>query len=203
MRYSKKTLSSICEVQSGYTARGRLEPVLAGGVPAIQLRDLKGEDPFDPSVAALYQLDQSFDRYWAKAGDVLFRSRGDRNTAVVIAPESAGAAIAVLPLIVLRPNRDVVDPRYLAWAINHPPAQRHFDKCALGTSMRMIPKAALDDLEVELPDLGTQKLIVELDALARHEHELAYELADKKLELMGFALLQQAQRAQSLSGTCH
>lgn len=196
MRYSQKTISSICQVQSGYTARGRLEPVLEGGVPAIQLRDLQGEDPLDPSSASLYQLDQSFDRYWAKAGDVLFRSRGDRNTAVVIAPESTGAAIAVLPLIILRPNRDVIDPRYLAWAINHPLAQRYFDKCALGTSMRMIPKAALDNLEVELPDLGTQKLIVEVDALARREHELTHELADKKFELVGFALLHRAQRLQ-------
>lgn len=63
--------------------------------------------------------------------------------------------------------------------------------------MRMIPKAALDDLEVELPDLGTQKLIVEVDELARREYELVHKLADKKLEMMGLALLQRAQRLQA------
>jgi len=198
MSYSQK-LPSICEVRSGYTAKGRLEPVLEGGVPAIQLRDLKGDQPFDPSGAALYQLDRSFDRYWTQAGDVLFRSRGDRNTAVMIPPNSTGAAIAVLPLIVLRPNQDVVYPRYLAWFINQPTTQRYFDKCARGTNMRMIPKAALDDLEVELPDLNTQKLIAELDVLARREHELAHELADKKFELMGLALLQQARKMPTQS----
>ena len=160
----------------------------------MQLRDLEDEQNFDPSSAPLYQLGDAVERYLATPGDLLFRSRGERNTAVVIAPQSTTAAVAVLPLIVLRPNRDLVDPHYLAWAINQTATQRYFDKYAVGTSMRMIPKAALDGLEVELPDLGTQKLISELDALARRERELAHELADKKFEMMSLALLHQAQR---------
>jgi hypothetical protein len=196
MKYSKKTnLASICQIQSGYTARNRLEPVVEGGVPAIQLRDLNGEEDYDPAGAVLYPLAPSFERYWAGPGDVLFRSRGERNTAVVIAPDSNAAAIAILPLIVLRPNKNLVDSRYLAWAINHSITQRYLDKCALGTNIRMIPKAALDELEVELPDLETQRLITSIDTLARREHQLAHELADRNFELTGLALLKQTQRA--------
>jgi hypothetical protein len=197
MTYSTK-LSTICDIQSGYTARGALKTAPEGGVPAVQLRDLHGEDDFDPASAPLYPLGGPLERYWAGAGDLLFRSRGERNTAVLIAPNSTKAAVAILPLIVLRPNRDVVDSRYLAWFIKQPEAQRHFDKCAYGQRLRMIPKACLDDLEVELPDLDTQKLIVEIDTLARHEHALAYRLADKKLELMSFALLTRARKSPAL-----
>lgn len=189
-------LSSVCEVQTGYTARGRLEPTLKGGVPGIQLRDLKGEEDFDPAGASLYPLGPSFGRYWAGPGDILFRSRGEPNTAVAIAPDSSAAAIAILPLIVLRPDRNLVGPRYLAWFINQPLSQRYFAKCAQGTRIRMIPKACLDDLEVAVPDLETQRLIVEIDSLARREHALARQLADKKLELTSFALLRQARNAQ-------
>jgi hypothetical protein len=198
MSYSAKTipLSTICEVQTGYTARTRLEPAKDGGIPAVQLRDLHGEEEYDPSEAALYILGPSFERYWAGPGDVLFRSRGERNTAVAIAHGAKGAAVAVLPLIVLRPNPDLVDARYLTWFINQGASQRYFDKCARGTSLRMIPKGCLDDLKVSVPDLATQRLVVELAELARREHALAVELADRKLELTSFALLRQVRNAQ-------
>lgn len=198
MIHSKKTakLSTLCAIQSGYTARSRLEATAKGGVPAIQLRDLQGEETFDPSGLPRYPLTGSFDRYWAGPGDVLFRSRGERNTAVPIAPEASGAAIALLPLLVLRPKRDLVEAQYLAWFINQPDTQRYFDKCARGTRLRMIPKNCLDDLVVPVPDLETQRLIVETDRLARREHALAVQLADKKLELTRFALLRQMRNAQ-------
>jgi hypothetical protein len=198
MIYSTKIcrLSSVCEIQSGYTARSRLEPTGEGGVPAIQLRDLHGEEDFDPAGVPLYALGPSFERHWAGPGDILFRSRGERNTAVAIAAGTKGAAIAVSPLIVLRPDREIIDPKYLAWFVNQPGSQRHFDKCARGTRLRMIPKGCLDDLEVAVPDLATQRLIVEVDSLARHEHALAHQLADKKLELTSFALLAQVRKAQ-------
>lgn len=198
MVYSTKSvkLSTVCQVQTGYTARSRLEPAEDGGVPAIQLRDLRGDEDYDPSDAPLYELGPSFGRYWAKPGDVLFRSRGEQNTAVAIAPGAKGAAIAVLPLIILRPKPDIIDTRYLAWFINQPASQRYFDKCARGTRLRMIPKGCLDDLEVAVPDLATQRLVAELAALARREHELAVRLADKKLELTSFALLAQVRDAR-------
>ena len=87
MIYSKKTISAICDVQSGYTARSGLKTAPEGGVPTVQLRDLRGEDDFDPASAPLYPLGESLEHYWARAGDLLFRSRGERNTAVLIAPD--------------------------------------------------------------------------------------------------------------------
>lgn len=196
MSYSTKTsLAAICDVQSGYTARTGLTPT-PDGVAAVQLRDLRGEADFDPATAETYPLGPSLERYEVGAGDILFRSRGDRNTAVLVTPTSDRKAVAIQPLTVLRPRQDIVDPRYLAWYINQPMTQRYFDGCAHGTAMRMIPRVSLDTLEIPLPDLPTQKLIVELDALARREQALAHQLADKKMELTRFALLAQVRKAQ-------
>jgi hypothetical protein len=199
MSYSAKSerLADLCEVQTGYTVRSGLRETKAGGVPAIQLRDLRGENELDPTGLPLYGLGPSFDRYWARPGDVLFRSRGDRNTAVLITGTAKAGAIAVLPLIILRSDRQRVEPAYLTWFINQPETQRYFDKCAqLGTTMRLIPKNCLDELEVAVPDLATQRLIVEIDALARRERDLTHQLADKRQKLTEFALLQQARNAQ-------
>lgn len=200
MIYSAETrkLSSVCDIQIGYTVKSRLEPIAEGGVPAIQLRDLEGEADFDPAGLPAYPLAMSFERYWARPGDVLFRSRGDRNTAVVVAPDAKTAAIAILPLMVLRPNRDLVEPRYLAWFINQPASQNYFARCAHGTRMRMIPKGCLDDLEVALPDIATQRLVVEIDMLARRERALMQQLADKRFEIANLALLRQVRSAGTI-----
>lgn len=198
MTYRDKSyrLASLCEIQTGYTARSRLEPVPQGEIPALQLRDLQGQEELDLRAAPLYALEGHVDRYRAGPGDVLFRSRGEQNTAIAIAGDIANAAVAVMPLMVLRPKRELVDPRYLAWFINQPSSQRYFDSCARGTGLRMIPKQCLDDLEVPVPDLPTQRLVVEIDSLARRERALTLQLADKKLELTRFALLRQVRSAQ-------
>jgi len=191
-RIKSDSLATLCEIQTGYTARGRLQPIKSGGVPAIQLRDLQGEDELDPACLPNYNLGPAVERYWAKSGDVLFRSRGDRNTAVLVSEKTDSPAVALLPLIVLRPYRQCLEPAYLVWFINQPESQRYFDKCAHGTSMRMISRRCLDDLQVAVPDIATQRRIVEIDSLARRERELMHELADKKLELTRSALLAQA-----------
>ena len=104
--------------------------------------------------------------------------------------------MAVLPLVVLHPRRDLIDPAYLAWFINQPLAQRYLDKSAQTSGLRMIPKTALDGLPLTVPDLATQRLIVAVHALAREEQTLAQRLADKKREFLEFALLRQARNAQ-------
>lgn len=198
-RQISKPLAAVCYIQSGLTVKRGLKPFpeeIAGGIPAIQLRDVS--DKYERGLAGLdrYKLEGSVARYEVRGGDVLFRSRGPRNEAILITPQTEGTAVAVQPLLILRPIPNVLDPRYLAWFINQPHAQRHFDGCARGTSMRMIPKRCLEELEIALPELETQKRIAEISALAAQEHALAIRLAEKKLEFTNFALLEQVQNAR-------
>jgi len=190
-------LADACTIHTGYTARGRLEPATAGGVPAIQLRDISPEGLVDPERLTRVQLDGLADRYFVRAGDVVFRSRGERNTASALDGRLQEPALAVLPLMVLRPKRDVVTPQYLAWVINQPPAQRHFDVAARGTNIRMIPRSSLDDLELDVPDIETQERIVAVDALAERERELARLAADTRRKMMGLLLVERANRPRT------
>lgn len=185
-------LGDACDIHTGYTARGRLEPTVAGGVLAIQLRDIPASGLIDPALLARVQLDEPAHRYLVRAGDVVFRSRGERNTASALDERLREPALAVLPLIVLRPRRDVVTPEYLAWAINQPPAQRHFDSAARGTNIRMIPRSSLDDLELDVPDLETQTKIVAVDNLAERELGLSIAAAESRRRLTGLFLVERA-----------
>jgi hypothetical protein len=98
--------------------------------------------------------------------------------------------------MILRPRLGVVTPQYLAWAINQPQAQRHFDAAACGTNMRMVPRASLEHLELDVPDIDTQQKIVAIDALSERERILSFLASEKRRELTSRTL---SERAKSLS----
>ncbi len=193
-------LRDVCDVQMGYTPRGRLDPADVGGLPAIQLGDLGPDGGIDPMGLTRYLLDGVPERYLVREGDVLFRSRGERNTATVLDHRLAEPALAVLPIVVLRPNREMIEPMFLGWAINQGPAQRHFDRTARGTGLRMVPKSSLDHLEIDVPDLAIQRAIVELDMLAAEEQQLTSLLAERRRHLMSCLLVDLAKTSRAPGG---
>lgn len=187
-------LAELSDIHSGYTARGRLDPLPKGGVPALQLRDVGTNGEALAPASQRYDLDKLSDRYFVRGGEVVFRSRGEPNAAAAI-PDTLPEPMAVIvPLVIVRPDKNRVLHEYLAWAINQPDAQRRLGAEAQGTSLRMVPMAVLGNLEIAVPDLPTQKRIVELDALARQEGQLLRQLATRRGELFS-AILGEAAKA--------
>jgi len=188
-------LSDLCALQMGYTARSRLELASDGGVLALQLRDISADGEIGLATLSRVQLPDLSERYMVGNGDVVFRSRGERTTATVIDESMHEQAVAILPLIILRPDPSIITPQFLAWSINLPANQRHLDVSAQGSSIRMVPKSALDHLRIDVPDLATQRRIVAAANLARREATLAANLAEKSLFLTTLALADAAKRA--------
>ena len=188
-------LRELSDIHSGYTARGRLEPLPEGGVPALQLRDVGTEGATPGPDFQRYDLGKLPDRYFVRGGEVVFRSRGEPNAAAAIRDPLPEPAVVIVPLVIVRPDRARVLPEYLAWAINQPDAQRRLGAEAQGTSLRMIPMAVLENLEIAVPDLPTQKRIVELNALARQEGKLLRQLAARREELVSAILGEAAKTA--------
>lgn len=187
-------LSEVCDVRSGYTARERLRVLeFGGGVPAIQLGDFGADGEF-PSRLTRYDVDQLPNRYFISGGEVVFRSRGQVTAAMAVPTAMSEPVLVVSPLMVVRPRREALLPEYLAWAINQLDAQRRLGAAAQGTGLRMIPMAVLEDLEIAVPDLLTQRRIVELAALARQEGRLLRQLAARREDLLS-AILGEAAKA--------
>ena len=197
---SRMTLSAACSIHTGFTARGRLEAAERGGVPVIQLRDISVEGGIDVRKLTRVQFDGVLDRHFVRAGDVVFRSRGDRNTATALDEQLKEPAVAILPIMILRPKPGIVTPEYLAWAINQPAAQRQFDAFACGSKMRMVPRSSLEHLELDVPDIETQKRIVETDALAALERTLAILAAEKRRKMTSLILGERASHVGSVAG---
>ena len=187
-------ISDVCDIGVGYTARGRLQSAGIKGVPILQLRDLSLDEPVDPVRLERVHLNDFQGRHLVQAGDVLFRSRGENNIAFALGAEFHEPTVALLPLFILRPKTESILPEYLAWAINQPSSQRYFDSVAQGTNMRMVSRTDIDNLNISLPDLNTQRKIINIDALAKHEQILMIRLADKRKKLLALILGDQARR---------
>ena len=187
-------LAAVCDIHSGYTARGRLEPQPEGGVPALQLRDVSSNGETLSLPLQRYEIGKLAEHYFVRGGEVVFRSRGEPNAAAAIRDPLPEPAVVIVPLVIVRPDRARILPEYLAWAINQPDAQRRLGAEAQGTSLRMIPMAVLENLDIAVPDLPTQKRIVELNALARQEGKLLRQLAASREELVS-AILGEAAKA--------
>ena len=176
-------IGDACTILTGYTSRGRLLPAEQEGWLALQLGDVSPDGHVDPDRLTRVAFDDLPERYLVGRGDVIFRSRGEPNIAVALGDRFVERAVAVLPLFVLRPKPEIILPEYLAWAINQPASQRHFDRVARGTTMRMVPRAGLEILEISVPPIDTQRRIVAIDALAEREWSLAILAADKRRAL--------------------
>jgi hypothetical protein len=193
-------LDAICQFQSGFTVRGKLDPQPEFGQLAMQLRDLREDGSIDLAGVQRFNLDLQVDRYALQPGDVVFRSRGLPNFGYVVNAGMAEPIVALLPLIILRPNASLVAPDYLAWAINQPDAQRQIDAEAQGQSLRMIPKSSLEGITIPVPNLPTQRAIVEVARLASKEAALLHQLAERRTQFTGRVLADLAQAGAQQKG---
>lgn len=175
-------LNQVSDIQMGLTARERLVAIETG-TPVIQLRDLQPDGRLNTGGLIKCELGTVAPRYLVTNGDILFRSRGDKNTAATVATLDA-ASVAVLPLVIIRPNTAVVQPHYLSWFINSEWSQGYFDKAARGTKLRMISRADLEALPIDVPDLRTQERIIEIERLANEERRLSLQLMDMQSRLL-------------------
>lgn len=188
-------LVDIAEVRMGYSFRSRLETDAGGDVAVIQMKDIDDANLLHPEGLARVQMPDLKDRHLVQEGDLLFRSRGVTNSAALVGG-GLGCAVLAAPMLLIRPKTEVVEPAYLQWFINHPATQAVLAGQAAGTAVKMIGKRVLDDLQVVLPPLEKQRLIVEVARLASREVALLEELRGRRKALLEGILLRSAQEAR-------
>lgn len=204
-RTANVKLRDLVEIQIGYQHRDSARPagaVTTGTHSIIQIKDLDLEGRFKSEVLdrggivpyvwpnGLFRVTPSGDarRYQVDQGDLLFLSRGQRAIAVAI-PGPLQETIAAYYFYILRPDKTRILPEYLAWFINQPSAQVYLESNQRGSHIKMVPKPALEELEVALPSITTQASIVQLEKLRQTEEHTMVRLAKARKKLIdGLAL---------------
>ena len=110
-----------------------------------------------------------------RKGDVIFSAKGLKNFAATIKEEMLPAA-ASTSFFVIRLNDQNILPEFLTWFLNHPNTLRLLKAKARGTSIVSIAKSVLADLEIYVPDIEKQKLILKIHNLRNTEIELKQQI---------------------------
>lgn len=188
----KIELKKIVSIQSGYSFRTRLESMVTGTVAVIQMKDLTSANIVCCDELVRVDMDTSKGHHLVRPGDLIFRSRGLTSTSALLV-DDPGVAVLAAPLLRIRITSSSVLPEYLNWYISQPPAQSYFTSCAEGTALKMISKQSLENLEVFVPSIARQRLVVEMASLATEEQRILKTLTEKRNQYISSKLLQLAQ----------
>ena len=188
----KKQLREIATVHAGYPFRERLQSDSRGNVLVIQMKNVDEGNRIQEDVIVRVQLGASIERHLVKLGDIVFRARGNRTSASLVTRD-LGQTIVAAPLMVIRVAVKDVLPAYLQWVINYPSTQAKLADLGTGTYVQTVGKAALEALELPVPDLTRQHTIVELAALMEQEQRLWREIGERRKRLVDGILLRLAQ----------
>ena len=168
----KKRVSEIAEVISGVY----LQTAPYGEVSYLQIKDLLSESP--EKTASKVTLSAKNERYLLAKGDLLFAGKGTTYLCKVFDLDIPAIASTTLYIIRLA-SKDIL-PDYLCWYLNQPSVMAVMKAQQVGTSTPLIHKQVVEDFEVPVPDIDTQRQIVELAKLQTREKELYLAIADKR-----------------------
>ncbi len=115
------------------------------------------------------------EKHLLKEGDVLFAAKGNKNFATVFENHNE-AAVASTSFFVIRITDKKIAPHYLVWLLNSHSIQKELKGQALGTSILSISKQVLENLEILVPSIETQKIILQITELRNREKTLKQKI---------------------------
>lgn len=182
-------LNSILSLSSGYSFRGKIKHIHNGGVRVIQLKDFENNYSSLGGDCVLVDSEKIKSRYYLEDEDILFISKGTNNYALVYNTIDDIPTIASSALFVLRVNRELANPYYIAWYINQIKVQNYFNTKKVGTYITSINKAALEATPIVLPSLELQDKIAYIASLHKQEIALNQQIITLKNKLTTTQLL--------------
>lgn len=169
---NKKRVSEIAEVASGVY----LQASPYGEVAYLQIKDLLSESP--EKTASKVTLSAKNERYLLAKGDLLFAGKGTTYLCKVF--DLKFPAIVSTTLYIIRLTSKDILPDYLCWYLNQPSVMAAMKVQQVGTGTPLIRKQVVEDFEIPVPEIDTQRQIVELDKLQTREKELYQAIAEKR-----------------------
>ncbi|MBX7042362.1 MAG: restriction endonuclease subunit S [Ignavibacteria bacterium] len=175
-------LKEIASVQSGIYE----QPKPFGDVYYIQARHFDLEHKLVDSLMPELPLSSKLENHFLEKGDVIIASKGTENFAVAyqerIHPVVASSTFLVIRLRV----KEEVVPEYVSWFLNLRKTQLFLRGRSKGTSIPSITKSDVENIDIPLPSVETQKLILRIEELLNNEKVLR-----RKIESLKDSLIQQ------------
>ena len=167
----KTLIKSITSIQTGLFAK----PLGEGDVIYLQVKHFDEMGQLQSALHGDLLSAYISQKHLLKNGDVLFAAKGTKNFAAVFENHNE-PSVASTSFFVIRPTNNKVLPQFLAWFLNNHTTQTLLKGQAIGTSIPSISKQVLENLEIPVPPIKTQKAIVEISKLRNKEKSLKQKI---------------------------
>lgn len=177
----KALIKDITHIQTGLFAK-------PSGIGELVYLQSKHFDEYGQLNAVLHPdllADGISEKHLLKDGDVLFAAKGTKNFAAVFENHNEPSVASTSFFVIRLANKKLL-PQYLAWVLNSRTMQAMLKGQAIGTSIPSISKQVLENLEIVIPSIATQKAILQITKLRNKE-----KLLKKKIEILREKQLQQ------------
>jgi len=167
----KTDLKHIASIQTGLFAK----PIAKGDIVYLQAKHFDENGMLLSTLYPDLMLEGISDKHLLRNGDVLFAAKGSKNFAAIFEDHNA-PSVASTSFFVLRITDKIILPQFLVWFLNHPSTQEILKRTARGTSIPSIRKSVLEELEILIPKIETQKAILKITNLRNTEKKLKKEI---------------------------
>jgi len=164
-------LKDITSIQTGIFAK----PAQKGEVVYLQAKHFDVNGEISETLYPDLDFNSKIEKHLLKKGDILFSAKGSKNFAAWI-KDNKMPAVASTSFFVIRLIVKNVLPGYLTWFLNHPTTQILLKGQARGSSIASISKAVLSELEIPIPDIQKQELILRIFKLRNKERNLKHQI---------------------------
>lgn len=193
MALLRRKLSDLVEIRTGVPFRDRIDHNPEGCFQVIQSRDISDNGSVQLDLVVRLSTLPTRNPHFLHTGDLIFQPRGNRYP-VALVDFSVEDTVAAAPLIVLSCDRTRIVPAYLLLFFQLQSTQAWLRNEAVGTHIPQVQRAALSNLEIDLPSLNEQTLLGEYAQLRRREAVLATLLQQKGQQFLELAIRELAKK---------
>lgn len=175
-------LSEITEITTGLNYKQKDLSDNPMAIPLIQVKDIQN-NTLDKNTVIKINKECTDPRLMLQNRDIIFAAKGNRNFAYHYRGE-LDKATPSSTFFIIRLKRNNVLPEYLTWYLNSKPAQDFFRDSVHGTFIPSISKAVISKMDVPVPDINTQQIIIKLNSWQQKEKALTSQILEKRTILL-------------------
>jgi type I restriction enzyme S subunit len=194
MSFQKYRLGDIClKIGSGATPRGGKDAYLDFGEYSLVRSQNILDFTFSKNGLAFINEEQAskLNNVTLEDGDILLNITGDSVARVCQIPKQFLPARVNQHVAIIRPNPEILNPEFLKYFLLNPRFKEYMLMLSSsGATRNAITKGMIEEFEVEVPDLPTQKAIAEILSSLDDKIELNNQI-NQNLEALAQALFKQ------------
>jgi len=181
-------IQKVAETFSGYTFRDGIQSSDAGELKVIQAKNI--EELTDLKVLISVERFPNDEKYFLRNKDILIISKGMTNTVNMLNLDSNDKfVIASAAFIIIRANKDIVDPSFLTWYLQLPETQELLKSFQRISTVPNLSIKAILDLNIPILPMEKQQKLGQLHQLHQKRKHIHSILEKKRSTLIDMQLL--------------